>query len=923
MKRLLVIYDWLSEHSRLMKGTLFLLVALLCLLVSRLDVSEDISDFLPLGSDEREALSVYQGISGADGLYILFDNPGDADLTVRAMDSFSEKVHAADSLYWCSDLTTMLDMDSIGEVMRFCLDNAPYFLSNDDYSRMDSLMAVPGYVADKVRDDMDMLIFPSGDFVADNLSRDPLGLFSGMMRSLQSSNRDNLFEIYDGHIFTGDFSRAVAMMSSPFGASETRQNARLMDLLEGAIDKMNEEFPEISAHVVGGPAIAVGNSSRIRTDSITAICISAVLIILLLFYSFHSLRNILMTLLSISWGWLFAVGMMSLFAGKVSLIVIGISSVILGIAVNYPLHLIAHSADGHSMRDTLKDIAAPLVIGNVTTVGAFAALVPLNSTALRDLGLFASLLLVGTIVFVLVFLPHMAKPSPTSRGGGSLSTLTRVMARFNPDRNKYFVAAVILVTAVMAYFSLGTEFDTNMANINYMSSQQKEDMKYFSDLFSKDDDHTAKTLYAMSSGMDFQEALSNALVTDRVIDSLEKKGIVVGRSGVGTFLCPENEQVRRISLWRDFVGRHKDALTTGLAAAASQCGFSDDAFADFDRLVSSCGQLQAHPFEYFSPLTESVFARNVTSLQEYGRSYIVDAVEVEPENLNTLKAALPSCFDVESTNGALAQGLSDDFNYIGWACSLIVFFFLWFSFGSFELALISFLPMAVSWIWILGIMTVLGIKFNIVNVILATFIFGQGDDYTIFMTEGCQSEYASGRAVLPSYKSSILQSALIMFAGIGTLIVAKHPAMRSLSEVTIIGMFSVVLMAYLIPPLLFRFMTMKNGRVRRHPLSLSLLWHNPEKDPVRSVMGRYMYKGSLLYRQVRRSLSCGAAAIDSRYRADGGVIAMEDDGFGQTALLLALLHPDTEIVARMRDEQRLAIAKIAAEDFVENVEFIL
>ena len=114
--------------------------------------------------------------------------------------------------------------------------------------------------------------------------------------------------------------------------------------------------------------------------------------------------------------------------------------------------------------------------------------------------------------------------------------------------------------------------------------------------------------------------------------------------------------------------------------------------------------------------------------------------------------------------------------------------------------------MAISWIWILGIMAILGIKFNIVNIILATFIFGQGDDYTIFMTEGCISEYVHGKPLLASYKRSIILSALIMFIGIGTLIFARHPALHSLAEVTIIGMFSVVLMAYLVPPLLFKWM---------------------------------------------------------------------------------------------------------------------
>jgi len=112
------------------------------------------------------------------------------------------------------------------------------------------------------------------------------------------------------------------------------------------------------------------------------------------------------------------------------------------------------------------------------------------------------------------------------------------------------------------------------------------------------------------------------------------------------------------------------------------------------------------------------------------------------------------------------------------------------------------------------------VKFNIVNIILATFIFGQGDDYTIFMTEGCRQEFADGKPVLREYKSSILLSALIMFIGIGTLIVARHPALRSLAEVTIIGMGCVVLMAWIIPPMMFRLLF----RFSKRTLLLALLF---------------------------------------------------------------------------------------------------
>lgn len=167
--------------------------------------------------------------------------------------------------------------------------------------------------------------------------------------------------------------------------------------------------------------------------------------------------------------------------------------------------------------------------------------------------------------------------------------------------------------------------------------------------------------------------------------------------------------------------------------------------------------------------------------------------------------------------------LSGSFDYIGAICSLVVFLFLCLSFRRLELGLLSFFPLAVSWFWILGLMSLLDIRFNIVNIILATFIFGQGDDYTIFITEGLVYEYAYGKKRLATYKNSVFHSAVIMFIGIGALVLAKHPAMRSLGEVTVIGMFIVVVMAYYLPPVIFRWLTEKKGVKRDIPLTLKRL----------------------------------------------------------------------------------------------------
>ena len=754
---------------------------------------------MPLTDEEKLDMEIYQDISGVNKLVVLFscdkENP---DSTIAAIDLFQESVKELDSLNWTSDMVTRFDMEKVGEVTEFVYQNIPYFLTERDYSRMDSLLCADNYVGEQLDRDREMLMFPSGGLLSENISRDPLNLFTPVLSKLQGLQQENKFEMYDGYIFMPDMSRAIVMLSSPFGNSETDKNSQLLQLLTSGIERMNARFPNIEAHVLGGPQIAVGNAQQIKHDSILAVSLAVVLILALLFLSFRSLRNILLIAFSIGWGWLFALGALALFHDNISIIVIGISSVILGIALNYPLHLIAHIGHETNIRQALKEISAPLLVGNITTVGAFLALVPLNSVALRDLGLFASLLLIGTIFYVLVFLPHQVKigdcgqNNTTHQHPSSITHLLSRISNIQLDNKSCVVGIVIILTLVFGWFSFQVEFDSNLANINYMTDEQRADMDYFQKLTADDTVSAKRTLYVVSS----------APTIDAALDSCNSKKI----NGVSQFLASESMQKERISRWKEFVSKHHDLLNAQFAKAAKDKGFSVDAFSDFQQIIN--GNYEPREFSYFAPLTSTVFSGNIVKQNQY---FIVDKLSVEPSEIEKVKSSIPGSFDIESLNSSLANSLSDNFNYIGWACSLIVFFFLWFSFRKIELAIISFVPMAISWVWILGLMAILGIKFNIVNVILATFIFGQGDDYTIFMTEGCIYEHKTGKPILASYKRSILLSAIIMFIGIGTLIVAKHPALHSLAEITIVGMSSVVFMSWLVPPLLFRLIYKKKG----------------------------------------------------------------------------------------------------------------
>ena len=99
------IYDFFARNRGIRRVSLLVLTVLFAVLLTKLDFSEDISDFLPLGTREREQMSIYQNISGADKLLILFSNPGDPDQTLDAVDRF---VMGNDELTGTADMDIQL-----------------------------------------------------------------------------------------------------------------------------------------------------------------------------------------------------------------------------------------------------------------------------------------------------------------------------------------------------------------------------------------------------------------------------------------------------------------------------------------------------------------------------------------------------------------------------------------------------------------------------------------------------------------------------------------------------------------------------------------------------------------------------------------------------------------------------------------------
>ena len=849
------IYEWLSARPAAKWWILSATLLLLTLPLINLQYKENIAEFIPQSGNYLERMEVFQQMSSADKTFVLFSikeeaQEQNAPLLAEAVDLFAERLVAADSSHLVKEIVKEVDYERYKALIPFIYSHIPYLLSAEDIAKTDSLLSTPGFIEERLMERSAELMLPTGSFLSSSFEWDPLGLFSSVAETQLSTSSIPNCALYNGHIFTPDWRYALCIIASEGDPNESSTNKRLINLIEQAA-----KIDGITAEHIGAPSIAVGNATRIKRDSILALSLALLLITILLHFTLKSLRDLLLIVATLAFGWLCGLSAVALAEQSVSMIVVGIASIILGIAANYPLHLITHTYHCRGrVGESLRQVVSPLITGNITTVGAFCALIPLNSPALRDLGIFAAAMLVGTILFTIVILPHLIKHKASSsapyssvqNASAPASGITTVCRRANVWKRAQtpLIIAATLATLVLGYFGASTRFNPNLQEINYMTQRQRELMQQLSSL--ADLPSGRETLYIYNSNAaeepagepagtpareaaalpaqmaaavpaqmpaDTNESLLQGAesIYEALIGMPELRNAGAEVSSIATIVPSKRSQQERLEAWGRLMERHRQTLAERLPKAAESAGFAGNAFSNFFSVIEK-------EYEIIEPTSfaQLLAGRGASMFKEGERC--VTTVTLPQEGSDSLQSLISSkvaglfegsgqrvsLFNVKELSSAISESLSADFNYIGLSCSLIVFIFLWLSLRRLSYAIIAFMPMVVSWIWILGIMNLFGIEFNLVNIILATFIFGQGDDYSIFITEGLIYEDKYGKKIIGSFRESIYISAAIMFIGMGTLIVAKHPALSSLGEITVLGMAAVVLFSCTLPPLLFR-----------------------------------------------------------------------------------------------------------------------
>ena len=813
------VYNIISKHKALFIILLISFIIAAGYFANKLSFSEDISNVLP-DSDKISQLNFVLDNSEFMEKVVfnisLTDTTQEADpnLLVRFTNQLSDSIKKRYIPRSVSSIEKAPEDTDFLKVYDFVYQNMPLFLDQDDYKEIEKKISDTN-IRLSLKSNLKTLISPVGFGAKNMIKNDPLHLTTIALEKLKSFQLSDNFELYGGHFLTKD-QRNLLLIITPAYTSNSAVNGKLFAGIDQLIDDLTKaEFSSVQVEYFGNAVVALGNAERIKKDIIITVSIAALVLIIVITAFFRRKRTLLIIFLPVVIGVLVSLALLYFLRSNISAISLGIGSVLVGISVDYALHIYSHYRKNHDIKLLYKDIATPIVMSSITTAAAFLSLYFINSKALNDLGLFAALSILSAALFSLVVLPHLIKSKSAKP---FKDNWLDKLANYQTNKKSLVLLGIILLTVIFIFTSRNVGFDADMMKNNYMS----DELRKAEDNLNKITNLSKKTIYLVSPGSTIEDAISKNEKAEILIDSLTQIGIVKEAIVVNELFKSEAEQIKAIGRWNQFWDKHRIKVEESLIKQGSELGFNKHAFNSFEQLINK--DFQPVSLDQTGILREFFLDNYIIETDTMAAVINVVKVDSRTEDIEQVYSSFQDdnsiwVVDKRLVTNELVNILNKNINRLVLISLLIVFLILLLAYGRIELTILTMIPVVISWIWTVGIMGLLGISFNIFNIIILTFIFGLGIDYSIFVMRGLIQGYKYGLKDLSSYKVSVILSVLTTILGIGVLIFAKHPALRSIATMSIIGIVTVVFVTFTVLPSLFKWLTAYKKGLRNRPIT--------------------------------------------------------------------------------------------------------
>lgn len=776
-----------------------LLTAISVFFTSKINFVEDISRVIPADEKSDQINQVFEQSKFLERIvvHIYSDKEIDETLLQQNCDTLVALLSQSETKKYYDKLEYQVPEEAMMQVYKVMQNNLPLFLEEKDYAEIDQKIQESS-IKNTMLGNYKILISPSGFALKSSIVEDPLHLVPIALQKLKSFQLDENFTTSNGYIVSKDKKHLLFFIHPKAKSGNTGLNEKLIEAIDKSIAQTKQiNKSAVSIEYFGGTAVSVSNARQIKKDIIFTTTLALILLYLFITFYFRDFKIFFLLFIPIAFGSVFSLGLLYFILGTVSSIALGVGSILLGIAINLSLHVFTHFKKHRDVEEVIKDITTPSIVTALTTSCAFFCLLFLESDAMKDLGLFAGISIMITTLSSLIITPHILQ---WQKNISQQNTIIDKIASYDYHKNKWLVSALFIVFFASCFVMNQVRFEDDLNQMSFVPKSLSEAENHLDQL----SNYKLKNVFLISSATTLDKALDLNEKALNKVAQLQQQKTISKYTNVSIILNSKKHQEEKMKRWNQFWSSRKNKVIESVKKEGQAVGFNASAYTVFEENLNKNYTYLSSEDEKF---LRSIFINDYIS-ETNKLTTVVTLMKVPAANKSKVYEAFNNdkehiVVDKQYMAKKFVDILVSNFNLLLYMSFAIVFIIILISFGRVELTMLCVLPMMMSWCITLGLMVLFNIKFTIFNIIISTFIFGMGDDFSVFLVSGLQQKFTEGKDNINSYKTSILLATITTLVGIGVLIFAKHPAMRSIAMISIIGIFSVVIVSYTIQPLIF------------------------------------------------------------------------------------------------------------------------
>ncbi len=253
----------------------------------------------------------------------------------------------------------------------------------------------------------------------------------------------------DGILLTRDRKTAVILFRTDATASDIAENKKIISRLKSSFKDIEKDAEvtgiKLKISLTGKPVIAVDDYDTVRRDVISTLGVTVILVLFLFWLFFGSLSSLVIAATPLIAALAFAGGIAYVVFGELNSLTCVFGAIVVGLGIDFSIHMLhrlSKSTD-HDMESAATDIGSSMILGALTTAGAFFILLFSEIAGVRQLAFLSGIGVLAACAAALTIVPALRSFGINKFKSGRTAFLSQVWEGL-PVENVTYKRAVLL-----------------------------------------------------------------------------------------------------------------------------------------------------------------------------------------------------------------------------------------------------------------------------------------------------------------------------------------------------------------------------------------------------------------------------------------------------------------------------------------------